>query len=281
MAFAPTSLHLNYVGHGPSLACAARLCRIPVVSRAGGTFDPRNLLNKWTAVYIANCEAHAQTLLASPLASRVRITGDLFRPERLRAGALERPLPPPTGRPRFLFLGQLVQRKGLDVLVRAFARMTKDAELLLVGGNWADPGYPQALISLMNELGVRNRIHCENHRKDAAALIAASDVLVLPSLSEARPRVIIEAMCGGRPVIATKVGGIPEMIQDGVTGLLVPPSEVDPLSAALDQLAGSSDLRAGMGELGRAFAARSFHPEQTVTSYVELYRQVAFGRTGA
>jgi glycosyltransferase involved in cell wall biosynthesis len=132
-------------------------------------------------------------------------------------------------------------------------------------------------LALIEELGISNRVYYDNHRTDAAALIAANDVLVLPSLSEARPRVIIEAMCLGRPVVATAVGGVPVMVQHGETGLLVQPDNATELAAALDRLVISPDNRARMGKAGQEFALRFFHPERTVARYVDLYRQLAFG----
>jgi len=278
----PDIVHLNYVGWGPSLACAARLCRIPVVGRAGGQFQSRNLSNRWIAAYVANCEAQAASLLASPLASRVVVTGDLFRPERLeRCPRLERPIPARRGKvPRFLFLGQLVERKGLAVLVEAVTGMTADADLLLVGGDWEAEGHPQQIRRLITDSGLGGRVHCENHRTDVAALLAESDGLVLASLAEARPRCILEAMFAGRAVIASAVGGIPEMVQHGVTGLLVPPGDAKALAAALDQLAGSDALRGALGEAAQRHARSEFRPEVTAARYVHLYRQLALRDSG-
>jgi glycosyltransferase involved in cell wall biosynthesis len=267
-------VHLNYAGYGPSLACAAWICRIPVVARAG-VYDPRNWANRWVTAYVANGQAHAQQLLDSPLAFKVFIAGDLFRPERLSdVGQLERLLPPQNSRPRFLFLGQLVERKGLAILIDAFSRMQEDAELMLAGGNWEDCGFPRQLRTLLMQLKIEDRVYLENHRSDVAVLLQQCDVFVLPSLSEARPRSIIEAMCVGRPVIGTNVGGIPSLIEDGVTGMLVPPGDSSTLAAAMDKMAKSEDLRRQYGKAGKARAFEAFQPGRTASRYVYLYRSL-------
>ena len=274
----PDVVHLNYAGYGPSLACAARMLRIPIVVRAAATYDARNLLNKWADLHVANGRAHGEALLASPLEPRVRITGDLFRPERLQRGQPERPIPARAGAVRFLFLGQLTERKGLAVLVDAFARLRADADLLLVGGDWQSPGFPQQILNRLHQSGLAARVHRENHRGDIAALLEDCDVFVLPSLSEARPRVIIEAMCMGRPVVASRVGGVPEIVEDGITGLLVPPDDPAALADALRRLAESADLRLELGRQGRIRAERDFHPERTVERYLAAYREAAAHR---
>ena len=134
----PHIVHLNYVSWGPSLACAAYLFRIPIVSRAGSqVYNPRNRSHRWINAYAASCEVLGRSLLNSPLADKVFILGDLFRPDRLNEPDVPcRPIPPrKEGRLRFLFLGQLVERKGISYLVEAFSRIEVDADLLLVGGD--------------------------------------------------------------------------------------------------------------------------------------------------
>ena len=272
----PDVVHLNYPGYGPSLACAARLCGIPLVSRPG-PFIPGNPSNGWVAAYIANCRAHAAGLLDSPLADRVVVAGDLFRPGRLQATmAADRPLPPkPAGVPRLLFLGQLVERKGLHVLVDAFARVDRNAQLVLAGGDWTSDGYAQRVKALARDLGVAERVHFEDHREDVGALLSTADVFVLPSLSEARPRSIIEAMSLGIPVVASNTGGIPSLIASGDTGLLVPPNDAAALADGLNRLVRDAGLRRSLGTAARRSAAENFRADRTAAEYVRLYRRLA------
>jgi glycosyltransferase involved in cell wall biosynthesis len=275
-------VHLNYPGYGPSLACAAWMCGIPVVSRVG-PFIPGNLANRWVDAHVANCDAHAASLLQSPLRPRVVVTGDLFRADRVRQTMKpERALPPRRdGLVRVVFLGQLVERKGLDVLIEAFARLDVPAELLIAGGDWSAAGYPAQLRSLAQTLGVAGRIHFENHRQDVGAVLSTADIFVLPSRSDARPRSIIEAMSLGLPVVASEVGGIPSLVLHDQTGLLVPAADAGALAAALGRLIDSPALRARFGAAGRQHAEAACRPDLTALEYTELYRRLAGGRQAA
>jgi glycosyltransferase involved in cell wall biosynthesis len=272
-------VHLNYAGYAPSMACAAWICGIPVVSRVG-PFLPHNLSNRWVSAYVANCEAHAADVLGSVLRDRVVVTGDLFRADRVRQTlVLQRPLPARrNGLVRVVFLGQLVERKGLDVLIEAFARVGVPAELLIAGGDWSAPGYPERLRIRAHELGVADRIHFENHREDVGAVLSTTDIFVLPSRSDARPRSIIEAMSLGLPVVASDVGGIPSLVRHGQTGLLVPPEDAGALAGAISQLIQSPNLRARMGAAGRQHAEQACRPDLTALEYVGLYRRLASHR---
>jgi glycosyltransferase involved in cell wall biosynthesis len=271
----PDLLHVNYASYGPSSACAARLLRIPVIGRPG-PFLPGNPSNYWIAAYAANCRAHGDDLLASPLADRVVVTGDLLRLDRLRATRQPiAPLPPKRdGIVRALFLGQLVERKGLHVLIEAFAKACAGAELLIVGGDWSAPGYPQRLQAIARERGIESHIRFINHRTDVGALLQTADLFVLPSLSEARPRSVIEAMSAGVPVIASATGGLPSLIVHERTGLLVPPGDVDHLASALNRLIPSASTRKRIGDAGRDAIEQQCRPERTAREYVALYRRV-------
>ena len=279
----PDVVHLNYSGYGPSLACAAWRCDVPVVGRAGGAYIAGNPSNRWVSAYAANCRAHAEALLASPLGDRVAVTGDLFRPDRVRSSmALERALPPKrAGVARVTFLGQLVERKGLHVLIEALSRTQSACELLLAGGDWEAPGYPQRLKAMAAEAGLSSRIHFQNHRQDVGAVLSDADVFVLPSLAEARPRSIIEAMSLGVPVVASDAGGIPSLVAHDETGLLVAAGDSGALALALDRIVESQDLRDRLGAAAKAYAERECRAERTANEYVGLYRRLVAERPGA
>jgi glycosyltransferase involved in cell wall biosynthesis len=278
----PDVVHMNYPGYGPSLAYAAYLSGIPLVARAGPVLA-ENPVHRWVNAYAANCEAQAASLLASPYADRVVVTGDLFRPDRLHATmAPERALPARRpGLPRVVFLGQLVERKGIHVLIESMARLRGEAELLLVGGDWRSSGYAADVLALARRLGVDEWITFEDHRGDVGAILSTADVLVLPSFSEARPRTIIEAMMLGIPVVATSVGGVPSLVDDGRTGLLVPAGDAAALADALGRLVRSPELRERLGDAAARHAASEFSAVRTAQRYLRLYRSLASGEPQA
>jgi glycosyltransferase involved in cell wall biosynthesis len=278
----PDIVHLNYACYGPSLACAAWLSGIPVVARAGGPYLPGNPSNRWVAAYLANCRAHADLLLASPIRDRVAVTGDLYRPDRLRSTmARQRPLPPKTaGVVRLVYLGQLVERKGLHLLIDALAQTQSACDVLLAGGDWSAPGYPQRIKDMVLSAGLSSRVRFENHRQDVGAVLSTADIFVLPSLSEARPRTIIEAMSLGVPVVASDAGGIPSLITDGQTGLLARTGDAASLARAIDRLVRSAGLRQRLGEAGRAYAVRECRADRTAAAYLAVYDRVITERRG-
>ena len=278
LAWRTDVVHLNYPGYAPSMACAAWLCGIPVVARVG-PFLPHNRANRWVSAYVANCQAHATDLLCSPLHDRVVVTGDLFRADRVRQTMTpERSLPARReGLVRVVFLGQLVERKGLDVLIEAFARVGAPAELLIAGGDWSASGYPEQLRALAHQLGVADRIHFENHRQDVGAVLSTADIFVLPSRSDARPRSIIEAMSLGIPVVASDVGGIPSLVLHEQYGPAGAGRGCRRAGGGAGRLIQSPQLRERMGAAGRVHAGQACRPDLTALEYVGLYRRLLAG----
>ena len=105
------------------------------------------------------------------------------------------------------------------------------------------------------------------------------DVLVQPSRADNFPLAVLEAMAAGVPVVATRVGGIPELVLDGETGLLVEPESPTALAEALDGLAASPERRRGLGRRGRERAGEEFSPELTARRTVALYRDLCASST--
>lgn len=144
-----------------------------------------------------------------------------------------------------LFVGNLVQQKGVEYLLRAKKLMEEDAKLVIVGGG-----------PLLNDLkGMMEYEQIENviftgPRDDVNEIMPAADVAVLPSLSESFGIALLEAMACEKPVVGTKVGGIPELINEEV-GILVEPQDPVGLAEALDKLVGDAALRNKMGKKGR------------------------------
>jgi sugar transferase (PEP-CTERM/EpsH1 system associated) len=130
---------------------------------------------------------------------------------------------------------------------------------------------------LAAELGVADRIAFLGEVGDVPAVLARARMLVLPSRSEGIPLTVLEAMACGLPVLATRVGGLPEVVEDGTTGLLVPPADPAALAEAMAALWDDPDRRDRMGRAGRRRAADRFDVRRMVAQYESLYREGAGG----
>ncbi len=176
--------------------------------------------------------------------------------------------------PVVLALAALVPRKGLDVLLEALARLpagTPRPALWIAGEGPERP----ALERRAAELGVDARFL--GRREDVGDLLAACDVCVLPSRREGLGVAALEAMAAGRPLVATRVGGLAEAVADAETGLLVEPDDAAGLADALARLLADPELRARLGAAGPARVAERFAVERMVDAYEALYREVLEG----
>jgi glycogen(starch) synthase len=178
---------------------------------------------------------------------------------------------------RVVFVGRVVRGKGVLTLVKAFSRLrTPGIELVFVGDGPARIEVER----LARRLGVADRIQVTGFVPHARvpALLGSADLLVLPSLYEELGTVLIEALHAGLPVVASRVGGIPEVVEDGVTGLLVPPSDADALARAIDTVLGDAELAARMGA-GALQRARGYELEQVAAEVHALYARLAEQRS--
>ena len=157
-----------------------------------------------------------------------------------------------------VFIGSLEERKGIKYLLKAFPAIktsVPDVTLLIVGKPL--PGQ-KGYLKMLKGLAKDPNIIFTGSRPDVYDILSASDVLVAPSLSEAFGRIMIEAMACGKPVVASNVGGIPEIVEDGKTGILVPPKDEIALADAVIKLFTSKDLAGSMGKAGRKRAEQCF-----------------------
>lgn len=159
--------------------------------------------------------------------------------------------------------------KGVAFLMQAFAHV--DGARLVVIGDGPERG---ALESLADSLGLARRVHWVGHQRNASRLLSAFDLFVQPSLHEGLPNTVLEAMAAGLPVVATAVGGTPEVVVDGVTGLLVPPGTPDVLARAITTLLRDADLRRTMGQASRERVVQDFSVERMVEQTERLYEQL-------
>ena len=164
----------------------------------------------------------------------------------------------------------LREEKRIDVLIAAAPRILSrhpHAEFLIAG----EGRCRQALEAQVDALGISERVTFLGHRDDVADVLAMTDIFVLPSRSEALPNSIMEAMASGLPVVATAVGGIPELVRDGHTGRLVRPADADALASAILDLLDHPGRLAEFGREGRRMMERSFAFDRMVGQVEELY----------
>lgn len=181
------------------------------------------------------------------------------------------------GRRTVTCVGRLEPTKGQTDLVRAAARLPEDVAIVLVG-NDVD-GHRAVLEQLAADLGVGGRVLFTGERSDALAVLAASDVVVLPSRTEGLPIVPLEAMALRKPVVATTVGGTPELVLDGRTGLLVPPADPERLAAAIRELLDDPQRAAEMGDAGHHRLRTHFSAAQMVERVVGIYQDALEARS--
>jgi glycosyltransferase involved in cell wall biosynthesis len=172
--------------------------------------------------------------------------------------------------PAILEVARLAEVKGQRTLLAALAEL--DATAVLVGRDLEhDGGYEQQLRAEADRLGVSDRVVFAGYRDDVPALLAGCDVFCLPSSAEGLPLVVLEAMAAGKPVVATTVGGVPELVVQGETGLLVAPGDVDALRRALAGLLADPERARRLGAAGRERVRASFTASAANARILELY----------
>ncbi|MGY1744276.1 glycosyltransferase [Blastococcus sp. SYSU D00695] len=244
------TLHCS-VGH----TLTGRSPRARLLRAVGGWLE-RGALRRADAVVVLTERTAAAVRADGVPARRVHVIPSGFDPALFAGGG--RDVFEGLGRPRIGYVGRLAPQKRPDVLVEAFGLMREHAELVVVGD-----GPDRALVErAVAASPARERITLRGFvAHDAVpSVLAGLDVLVLPSAYEEMGSVLTEAMAAGLPVVASDVGGIPTVVRDGVTGLLVPPLDAPALAAALDRVAGDAALRARLAAGAREAAGRYAWP---------------------
>jgi glycosyltransferase involved in cell wall biosynthesis len=146
-------------------------------------------------------------------------------------------------------VGRFIRDKGQDIAIKALSRLSARAHLALIGDHATPWGRDMRLRS--QSASARDRIHLVGFRDDAREQLADFDLLVAPSRREALSLTLIEAAAAGVPVVASRIGGVPEVVLDGETGILVPPEDAVSLAAAIDSLITDPALRVRLGQAAR------------------------------
>ena len=227
-------------------AWLARELRVPLIAKVHGS--DINLLARgvwrWRLMVQALQQAEHLVAVSQGLKDRLLALGldanrihvvpngvDVTRFRPLDQQSCRRQLGLPPDRRRIVFIGHLVPVKGLDVLLEALKRVPDDVKLSLVGEGAGKPALEARLRA--NGLGSRVDFAGARGHEEIPLWMNAADVVCLPSRSEGCPNVVLEALACGTPVVATRVGAIPDLIQDGRSGLLVHPEDAHGLAQAL------------------------------------------------
>jgi glycosyltransferase involved in cell wall biosynthesis len=273
---APTLVHAHWwFPSGVVAAAASRLSGVPFVTTMHGS-DVRlarstagaaaalgwvmraaratTTVSRWLAD-----EAHVMTPeLPAPLVSPMPAATELFTPSGPRAGG------------RLLFVGRLNAQKGIELLLRAIGVMRVPAHLDVVG----DGPDADAMRTLVSSLGIAERVtwHGTVPQTALPQLYRTASALIVPSRDEGLGLVAVEAQLCETPVIAFDSGGLRDIVEHGVTGILVDVFTADALARAVDELLASPDRAASLGAAGRRAALAVFSPEAVARRYDAIYR---------
>jgi glycosyltransferase involved in cell wall biosynthesis len=263
-----------------ALQMGSGLPRAPLVvaSRRVDFHLKRHAFSKWkyrhVDVFIAASELIAAVLRDDGIpADRIEVVRDGVNVRAIERHALvdaHAAFWLPAGAPLVGNVAALAPHKGQRHLVAAAARVIRevpDARVLIIGeGELRD-----ALARQIKDLGLERHVFLTGFRTDVLGLIKSFDVFVMSSITEGLGSAILEAMALGRPVLATRAGGIPEAVDDGVTGLLVPPHDEAALAAGIVKLLRDPALRNRFGAAGRARVERDFSVDRLVQGTARVY----------
>jgi glycosyltransferase involved in cell wall biosynthesis len=175
----------------------------------------------------------------------------------------------PGEHPRIVMVARLAEGKGFNVLLDAIESLSMESSVCIVGEG---PLYGD-IEHQIEERGITETVFLTGYRDDIPSVLAASDMLVLPSFREGTPRVITEAMASGLPVIATNIAGIPEQVVEGENGYLIPTGDSAALADRLERLLEDPELREEMGMCGLE-RAEQFSAETMVKNLDQLYKEL-------
>ncbi len=181
-------------------------------------------------------------------------------------------------------VGRLVPIKGHNFLIQGFSKLNMQSKLVIVG----DGILKEQLQNMSNKLGMSGRIEFMGYKKDIIPLYKKTDIFILTSLNEGAPVAVIEAFASARPVIATDVGGVKDLLGNKVTtlsgninlcerGILIPPSDPEAIATAIDYLFNNPEISDHISNAGREFVKEHFTIERLIREMASLYRDVVTG----
>lgn len=264
-------VHLNSTKLAPA-ALAVSLAGARTVFHLHELAEPVGPLLR-AAIGRADCVAFCSQTCADHYA------GVAAHERRLLLNAVPIPEPLPkrrsAGVPRLVMIGSINAGKGQDLLLDAFALVRRPAELHFYGNvGLSARGYAEQLAKRAAEPGLAGRVFFHPPTDDVGGVLAESDVLVHTSRRESFGLVLAEAMAAGLPVIAHDLGGMREVVADGLCGFLVPPGDAKRLSERIDELLADPVLRQRLGRAGRELARQRFDIAARIGDYHALYEEL-------
>jgi len=278
------SLHTAKAGWLGRWACARlgiRALYTPHGLSAGGRFSPlagrlfglaERWASRWDAEIVCTCDFERKLVLQATAARPEKVHVIFNGVHDVARALLADPCRSPV---RIVSVARFERPKDHETLIRALAGLREvDWQLELVG----DGPLQGRIHRLAKELGLSRRVHFLGYVADPAELLSRAQLFVLSSRSESFPRSILEAMRAGLPIVASSVGGIPEAVQEEVTGLLTRPGDEGALRAALGRLLHDAGLRARLGREARKQYEARFQFERLAAETESLYATVIAGR---
>jgi glycosyltransferase involved in cell wall biosynthesis len=282
-------LHSHMFGSNVGGTVIGRLARVPVIVAHEHTWSfegrplrrlvDREVIGRGSTVFVAVSRDDRRKMIEIEGVDPEKI---LHVPNGIA------PPPPPTGAdvraelgippgvPLIGTVSVLRPQKALDVFIRASAQLLRedpDLRVLLAG----DGPLKGELTELVHSLGVQDRLLMPGYRSDASDVIAALDVAISSSAFEGSPLAVMEYMESARPIVATRVGGVPDLIEDGVHGLLVDSGNDTALAGAIRRMLADPDAARRMGEAARDRRRHEFTVELMVRRFEALYERLAQG----
>jgi len=276
---------------------AAKLARVPTIIGSirdiGASWTPMQRRVERTICRLAD------SVLTNADAAKQKLVSEGFKPEMItviRNGIEIERFERPRGRCRLRedlgippdarlvgVIARIDAVKGLEFFVEAVAKVARsipDARFVIVGDSFPTEehqAYHASLKRSIRALGLAQTVYLAGSRSDVPEILADLSLLVLPSLSEGSPNVILESMAAGVPVVASNVGGIPEIIEDGVSGLLVPPRDPRRLSSAMQRVLREHEFAKCLSAAGKETVRARFSVERMARLTEEHYLAVLNG----
>jgi glycosyltransferase involved in cell wall biosynthesis len=266
-----------------ALSMSTEPVKPPLVASRRVDFPMRgNSLSRWkyrqVDCFICASDAIRALLLADGVSAERAITVhegiDLGRVASAIPANLHEELWLPHGAPIVGNVAALVPHKGQKHLIEAAAlvvRQVPDARFVIAGEGELRP----SLEHQIKHLGLEKHVHLAGFRPDVLSVHKAFEIFVMSSVTEGLGTSILDAMACGRPVVGTTAGGIPEVVRDGETGILVPPRDHEAMAAAIVRLLKDQPLRQRMGAAGLALANARFSADRMVQDTLQVYHRIA------